>query len=124
MEERCGQSGGVEAHVSEDVRYFEKVGDVGVAGTAELVSMAFGSDVKGPADEPGIIRGAIGAELGEELLKASVDLPLGAVAIEIQGYVGWRRHALVYDGRGWGERGGGARVARGPARRIAAKKAG
>ena len=89
-----------------------------------MVSVAFGSDVKGPADEPGIIRGAIGAELGEELLKASVDLPLGAIAIEIQGYVGWRRHALVYDGRGWGERGGGARIARGLARRIPAKKAG
>jgi hypothetical protein len=106
VEQRSGESGGVEAHVSEDVSDFEKVGDVGVAGTAELVAVAFGGDVKSAADQPGIIRGAIDAELGQELLKTSVDLPLGAVAVEIQGYVGWRRHALVYDGRGRGGRGG------------------
>jgi hypothetical protein len=67
--------------------------------------VAFSSNVKSAPDEPRIIRWAIGAELGQELLKASVDLPLGAVAVEIQGYVGWRRHTLVYDGRGRGERG-------------------
>ncbi len=105
VEERSGQSGGVEAHIGEDVGHFEKVGDVGIAGAAELVAVAFRGNVKSAPDEPRIIRGAVGAKLGQELLKAGVDLPLGAVAVEIQGYVGWRRHTLVYDGRGRVERG-------------------
>jgi hypothetical protein len=98
VEQRGGESGGVETHVGEDVGDFEKVSDVGIAGTAELVAVAFSGYVEGAADQPRIIGGAIGAQLGEELLEASVDLPLGAVAVEIEGYVGWRRHALVYDG--------------------------
>ena len=64
---------------------FEKVGNIGIAGTAELVTVAFGSDIKGAADQPGMIGGAIGTELGQGLLEASVDLPLGAVAVEIEG---------------------------------------
>jgi hypothetical protein len=105
VKECGGERGGVKTHVGEDVGDFEKMSDVRIAGTAELVAVAFSGDVESAADQPGIIRGAIGAELGEEFLKASVDLPLGAVAVEIEGYVGWRRHALVYDGSGRGERG-------------------
>ena len=108
--EKCGgESGGIQTHVREDVGDFEKVSDVGIAGTAELVAVAFGGDIKGAADQPGIIGRTIGAELGQELLEASVDQPLGAVAVEVEGYVGWRRHALVYDGRRRGERGRGRR---------------
>jgi len=105
VEERGGERGGVEAHVREDVGDFKKMGDIGIARTTKLVAVAFGCDVEGPSDEPRIIRGTVGAELGEEFLEASIDLPLGAVAVKIQGNVGWRRHALVYDGSGRGERG-------------------
>src|SRR5271166_1066744 len=109
MKQRGGQSGGVEAHVGEDMGDLEEMGDVGVAGTAELVAVALCGNVEGTTDEPGIIRRAIGAELSQELLEASISLSFGAVAVEVQGQIGWRRHALVYDGKRRGERAQGQR---------------
>ncbi len=110
MKQRGGQGGSVKTHIGKDVGDFQQMSDVRVARSAELVAVALCGNVKGAANKPGIVGGAIGAELDQELLKASVDLPLGAVAIEVQGYIGWRRHALVYDGSGRGQRGGAGRI--------------
>jgi hypothetical protein len=84
MKKGGGESGGIEFDVREDVSHFEKMNDVRIAGAAELVAMAFGSDVVSAADEPGILGGAIGFEFLEELFEAGVHLPLGTVPIEIQ----------------------------------------
>src|ERR1700674_2847749 len=79
--------------------------EVGITGAANLVAVAFGGDFVRAADQPGIFRGAIFAKLGEQLLKAGVQLTLVAVAMEVQRYVACGRHILVYArGNGWRRR--------------------
>src|SRR5713226_8584810 len=95
-----GEGGGVESHVGKDVGHFEQMREVGIAGTAELIAMAFSGDLIGAANDPRVFGGAVVAELGEEFVKAGVELALGAVAMEIQGQIAGRRHGPVYDGTG------------------------
>jgi hypothetical protein len=70
--------------------------EVGVTRTAKLVAMAFRRNFVGAAHHPRIFRGAIFAELGQQLVEARVELALRAVPVEIQRYVAGRRHGLVY----------------------------
>src|SRR5580692_1122641 len=86
----------VEAEAGEDVCDLEQVHEVWLAGFAELLTVALGGDVVGATDHPGVFGGAILAELGEELFQAGVELALGAVAVEAEGYIA-RSHGLVYD---------------------------
>jgi len=74
MEKRGSEGGGVEAHVREDVRDFEQVGEVRIAGAAELVVVALGGNLVGAADHPGIFGRAVLAELFEELFEACIEL--------------------------------------------------
>ena len=83
VQQRGGKRRGVEPHVREDVRNFQQMREVRLAGTAELLAMALGGDFIGAADQPGVFRWAIFAELVEEFLEAGVELALGAVAVEI-----------------------------------------
>ena len=96
MEERGSQCSGIHTHVREDVGYFEEVTKVRIAGTADLIAMAFGGDFIGAANHPGIFRGTIFAQFFEEFFEARVELPLVAVAVEIQREVAGGRHTLVY----------------------------
>src|SRR5260370_40275970 len=106
MKNRGGKCGGVEAHVREDVRDFEEVGQVRVAGAAELVVMALGGNFVSASEHPGVFGGAVLAELLEQFLETSVELASGAVAVEGQWDFVRRRHGLVYAGMGAsGERG-------------------
>src|SRR5882762_10128222 len=106
MENRGGQRGGVEPHVREDVRDFEEVGEIGIAGAAELVMVPLGGDFVSAAEHPGIFGRAVLAELFEQFLETSVELASGAVAVEGQGDFVRRRHGLVYARKGAsGERG-------------------
>jgi len=82
------------------MRDLEQVGEIRIAGAAELVVVALGRDFVGAAEHPGIFRGAVLAELFEELLEASVELANGAVAVEAQRDFVRRRHGLVYAGKG------------------------
>jgi hypothetical protein len=54
------------------VRDGEEMREIRVARTAELVTVAFGGDFVGPADQPRIFRGAILTELLEECFEARV----------------------------------------------------
>ena len=54
MEKRGSERGGIEAHVRKDVRDFEQVGQVWLAGAAELAVVALGGNLVGATDHPGI----------------------------------------------------------------------
>ena len=82
VQERGGQRGGIQAHVSKDVGHFEEVQKVWLAGAAELGAMAFGGNFVGAAYQPRIFRRAMFAELGEEFFEAGVEFALGSVAAE------------------------------------------
>jgi hypothetical protein len=96
VENRSGESSSIKAHVRKDVRYFEQVGEIGLAGTAELVVVALGGDFVGAANHPGIFGGAVLAELVEELFEAGVELANRAVAVEAKRKIARRGHVLVY----------------------------
>jgi hypothetical protein len=100
VEQSRRKRGGIQLHVREDVGYFEKMCDVGIAGAAELVAVAFCGNIIGAANQPGIVRGPIAAQLFQKLFQAGIDLPLGAVPIEVQRQIGRLRHVLVYDEKG------------------------
>src|SRR5712691_6400669 len=100
MENRGGERGGIEAHVREDVGDFEEVGQVRIAGAAELVVMALRGDFVGAADHPGIFGRAVLAELFEQFFEAGVELANGAVAVEAERQIARRGHVLVYAGKG------------------------
>jgi hypothetical protein len=60
--------------------------------------VAFGGNFIGAPNHPGIFGGTILAQLREQLLKARVELPFGAVAVKMQRQiVGRRRHNLLDD---------------------------
>ena len=96
VEEGGGQRRGVEAEVGEDMGDLEQVHEVRLAGFTELFTVALGGNVVGTADHPGVFGGSILAKLGEEFLKAGIELALGAIAVEAEGNVARRRHGLVY----------------------------
>ena len=50
-------------------------------------------------DQPRVFRGPVGLQFYEEFFEARIELALGAVAVEIQGKIGGRRHTLVYASR-------------------------
>src|SRR5208282_1042579 len=72
------------------------MGKIRVAGTAELISMALGSNFVRPADHPRIFGRAVFAELCEEFFKAGFELTGDAVTLEAQWHITGRRHVLVY----------------------------
>ncbi len=94
MENRGGERSGVETHVREDVRNFEEVREIRIAGAAELVMVALGGNFVSAAEHPGIFGGAVLAEFFDQLLKACVELASGAVAIEGERDFVRRRHGL------------------------------
>src|SRR5215470_8291035 len=69
--------------------------EVGIAGTPKLVAMALRSDFVSAADEPRVVGGAIAFQLLEKRVQASVQLALGAVAIELQRQIGRAGHLLM-----------------------------
>ena len=85
VENRGGERGGVDAHVGKDVGNFEQVGEVGFAGTAELVVMALSGDFVGAANHPGIFGGAVLAEFFEEFLEARVQLAIARSRWKLSG---------------------------------------
>jgi hypothetical protein len=84
MQKSGRQRDGIEAHVRKDVSDFEKVCKVGVARSAQLIAMPLCRNLVRAPDHPGIFRGAILAQLGEQFVQASVQLALGAVAMEME----------------------------------------
>ncbi len=78
------------------MRDFEQVGQIRIAGTAELAVVALRGDLVGAAEHPGVFGRAVLAELFEELLKAGVELARGAVAVEAERDFVRRGHVLVY----------------------------
>src|SRR5216684_1832200 len=106
MKDRGGERGGIEAHVRENVRDFEEMGQIRVAGAAKLVVVALGGNFVGAAEHPGVFGRTVLAELLEQFLEASVELASGAVAVKGKRDFVRRRHGLVYAGKGAsGERG-------------------
>ena len=79
---------------------FEEMSKVGIAGAAELVMMALGSNFVGSPHHPGIFGGAVDAQLFEQFFKARVELSRGAVAVELERKIARGRHGLVYARRG------------------------
>ncbi len=63
MEKSGGKRGGVHAHVGENVRDFQEMCEIGIAGAAELVAMALRGNFVGAANQPGIIGRTIFLEL-------------------------------------------------------------
>ena len=92
VEKRCGQSGSVQAHVREDVRHFQEMSKVGIAGAAELVMMALSGNLVGAPHHPGIFRGTVDAQFFEQFFKARVELARGAVAVELERKIARGRH--------------------------------
>src|SRR5579884_128760 len=120
VKKRGRERGGIHAQVRQDVSHFEEVGEIRLAGFAELAAVALGGDFVGAADEPRVVRGAILFELGEQFLEARVEPALGAVLLETQRQIGWRGHASLYAGRGTArDRGAEAETVRGRKRRGA-----
>jgi len=85
VEESRRQRGSVQAHIRQDVRDFQEVGEIRFAGIAELVAVALGGDIVGPADQPGIFGRTVQAELLKKLFQSAIELPLRAVTVEIKG---------------------------------------
>ncbi len=85
MQKGGRERGGIQTHVREDVRDFQKMGEIGVPGTAKLVTVALRSDFVRAPHHPGIFRGAILAQLLQQLVQARVQLALGAVAVKMEG---------------------------------------
>src|SRR5438067_12624815 len=73
--------------------------EVGITRAAQLIAMAFGGNFVGATNHPGVFRGAVFAQLGEQLVQASVKLALGTIAMKVQRYVTGKRHSLVYASR-------------------------
>src|SRR5262249_17786356 len=63
VQQRRGKRGGVHAYVGKDVRDFEQVGNVGVAGTTKLVSVALGGNFVGAPDGPRVFGRPVPAQL-------------------------------------------------------------
>jgi len=84
VEKSGGKSGRVHAHVGENVRDFEKMGEIGIAGTSQLIAMAFRGNFVSAAYEPRIVGGAILLKLFEKFVQASVQQALRAVTIKLQ----------------------------------------
>ena len=84
MKQRGSQCGGVHAHVREDVRYFEKVRKVRIAGTAKLVAVALRCNFIRAMDQPGIIGWAIFLELIQQLMEPRIELALAAIAVKLK----------------------------------------
>src|ERR1700676_4596808 len=99
MEKGGGKSGGIQTHVCEYVGDFKKMREVGVARAAELVTVSLGGDFIGAPHHPGILGGAIGAELGQQLVQAGIEFALGAVAVKMERQIAGRRHSLFYARR-------------------------
>src|SRR5271155_1662922 len=76
------------------------MGKIRVAGTAELISMALGSNFVRPADHPRIFGRAVFTELCEEFFKAGFELTGDAVTLKAQWHITGRRHVLVYALKG------------------------
>jgi len=92
VKERGGESCGVHAHVSKDVRDLEKVRHVRVAGAAKLVAVTLRGDFVSATDYPGIFGGTILAKFREQFFQTSVQLALGALAVKMQGKITGTRH--------------------------------
>src|ERR1700731_1803600 len=99
MEKGGGKSGGIQTHVREYVGDFKKMREVRVARTAKLVAVSLGGDFIRAAHHPGILGGAIGAELGQQLVQAGIEFALGAVAVKMERQIAGRRHNLFYARR-------------------------
>ena len=88
MEKRGGERGRVHLHVRENVRDLEKMGEIGFAGAAKLVAVAFGCDVVSAANQPRVVGRAVIFEFIEELCETSVEQALGAVPVEVERQIG------------------------------------
>lgn len=95
VKESGGERRGVHAHVGENMGDLKEMGNVQVAGAAELVAMPLGSNFVSAADDPRVFGGAVLAKFFEELFEAGFQLPQGAVALEAQRNITRRRHILV-----------------------------
>ena len=54
VQQRGGERDVVEAEVGDDQRHAERVGDVGLAGAADLVAVGVAGDVVGVLDQRGV----------------------------------------------------------------------
>ena len=79
VKKRGGERGGVQPHVRENVGDFEKMGNIEIAGAAELVAMPLGSNFVSAADDPGIFGRTVFAKFFEELFEAGFEMADGAV---------------------------------------------
>jgi hypothetical protein len=84
MQKSSGQGDGIKTHIREDVGDFQEMSEIRIARTAELIVMALRGNFIGPAYHPGIFGRAILAELFQQLVQASIELALGAVAMKME----------------------------------------
>src|SRR5713226_633488 len=96
MQDGGGERGDIEPHVSKNVRHFEEMGHIRLAGTAELIVMALRSNFIGAAEHPGILGRAVLTEFFEEFFESRVQQASRAVAVEAQREIARRGHGLVY----------------------------
>src|SRR5258708_4418652 len=84
VKKRGGQRGSIETHIRKNVGNFQEMGEIRIARTAELIVMALRGNFIGAAYHPGIFGRAILAELFQQLVQASIELALGAVAMKME----------------------------------------
>ena len=81
VQQAGGDGGGVHAELSKDLRDFQWMDDVGLAGGALLAFVLDEAEGPGPADEVEIVGGAVGADDGEHVLEASVEFGIAGDGI-------------------------------------------
>jgi len=84
MQKSGSQCDGIKTHIREDVGDFQEMREIRIARTAELIVMALRGNFIGPAYHPRIFGRAILAELFQQLVQASIELALGAVAMKME----------------------------------------
>ena len=73
VEERGAKRGHVELHVRQQVRHFDGMREVGLAGKARLRLVLLGGEIVGAAKEVEIVAGAILAHLVQQLDEAHIN---------------------------------------------------
>ncbi len=93
VEKRGAERCHVELHIREDVRHFQRVRKVGLAGKAHLRFVLFGGEIVGAAEELEVVAGAAAADFVHQLDEAQVH---GAARREADGRFGHGFHGRFH----------------------------
>ena len=94
VQQRGAERGHVELHVREQMRHFERMRKIGLAGKAHLRLVLLGGEIVGAAQEIEIVAGTIAAHFVHQLDKAQVH---GAAGRRDEGGFTSRLHIPLYS---------------------------